>query len=176
MIIPNVEERLGTIVNRLKEWRIVKEEFLPVVYTDKVEDKQVLPTHFEGWKTFDAPYTLFQQETYFWFKASFTISRQHQNQKAYFRLDNHIDGHFEASSIRPQGLIYLNGKLVQGIDINHGEVFLEDGWYEMYLLFYSHSFERYLPMDFSVTYVDARIVRNGIPQAPFRRGLEVASS
>ena len=157
MIIPNVEERLSTIVNRLSYWRVVKTEFLPVQYTDIVEDKQVLPTSFKEWKSFDAPYTIYEKEKYYWFKANFTIARQHADQKAYFRLNTHIDTRFNSSTIRPQGLIYFNGKLVQGIDINHGEVLLEDGEYEMYLLFYTHNFERSLPLDFSIAYTENRL-------------------
>ena len=157
MITPNVEERLETVINQLRGWRTVKREFLPVTYTDVVRDKKVLPTKQDGWKSFDPPYTIFQTEKYFWFKANFTVKRENEHQKAYFFLDMHINGHMVSSTIRPQGLLYLNGELVQGIDINHGDVLLADGEYEMYLLFYSHTFDRYLPLDFSITYVDERI-------------------
>ena len=157
MLIPNIEERLETIVNKLRDWRTVKTEFLPVLYTDEVLDKQVLPTDYTGWRNFDAPYTIYETEKYYWFKANFQIKREHAGQKAYFFLDNHFNGQFVSSTIRPKGLIYFNGKLMQGIDINHGDVLLEDGEYEMYLLFYSHTFDRYLPMDFSIKYVDERI-------------------
>ncbi len=157
MITPNVEERLSTALDRLKSQIIVRQEFLPVLYTDVVLDKQTLPTDFTGWQTFDAPYTLYETDKYFWFKASFSIHRETPYQKAYFHLDNHIDGRFVACSIRPQGLIYFNGKMTQGIDINHGEVLLPDGDYEMYLLFYTHFFNRYLPMDFSIEYRDERV-------------------
>ena len=157
MITPNIEERIATILDRLKAFRIVKQEFLPTQYTDVVTDKQVLPTDFEGWQSFDAPYTLYERDKYYWFKAKFSIRRENPHQKAYFYLDNHIDTSCNSSTIRPQGLIYFNGKLTQGIDINHGDVLLEDGEYEAYLLFYTHLFIRYLPMDFSITYTDARV-------------------
>ncbi|MBQ8726680.1 MAG: alpha-mannosidase [Clostridia bacterium] len=157
MIIPNVEERIEKVVSLLSGWRLVKKEFLPVLYTDEVVDKQVLPTCFSGWKTFDAPYTIYEQDKYFWFKASFTIKRQNHDQKAYFYLDTGIDPRFVSSTIRPQGLLYLNGKLIQGVDINHGDVLLEDGDYEAYLLFYSHTFIKQLTLDFSVRYEDEKI-------------------
>ena len=155
MIIPNIEERLETVLNKLQQWRVVKTDFLPVLYTDEVKDKQTLPTDFDGWKTFDAPYTLYNKEQYYWFKANCKVQRENAHQKAYFRLDNHIVG--VASTIRPQGLFYLNGEVTQGIDINHGDVLLEDGEHEVYMIFYTHTFERYLPMDFSIQYVDERI-------------------
>ena len=157
MIIPNIEERLITVINKLRNWRIVKEEFLPVVYTDEVNDKKVLPTGYTNWKTFDPPYTIFEQEKYFWFKSEFQIKTDNEHQKGYFIADTHIDISRNSSTIRPQGLFYANGELVQGIDINHGDVYLKDGKYQTYLLFYTHTFDRSLPLDFSIRYIDERI-------------------
>ena len=158
MIIPNMEERVQSIINRLSYWRVVLREFVSVEYTDTVVDKQKLPVDCTDWKPFAPPYTVYETEKYYWFKTKFTVKRANAHQKAYFCLDTHIGG--VSSTIRPQGLLYLNGKVVQGIDINHGDVMLEDGEYEMYLLFYTHTFDRYLPMDFAVHYVDERV--NGL--------------
>ena len=157
MILPNIEERLETAINKLREWRVVKREFLPVEYTDEVGNKTILPTGYNGWKPFPAPYALYETESYYWFKAKFTIQREREGQKAYLCLDNHIYRYLDGGTIRPQGLLYLNGKATQGIDINHGDVLLDDGDYEMYLLFYTHTFERYLPMEFSIRYTDTRV-------------------
>lgn len=157
MITPNVEERIETAVNKLRQWRIVGGDFLPTLYTDKVLDKKVLPKEVTEWQTFNPPYTLYEQEKYYWFKANFTVKRKDNHQKAYLCVDTHIDISRNSSTIRPQGLLYLNGEIVQGVDINHGDVLLEDGDYEMYLLFYTHTFIRHLPLDFSVRYIDSRI-------------------
>ena len=157
MIAPNIEERLITIINKLRDWRVVRQEFLPVVYTDEVKDKKVLPTNQKNWKTFDPPYTIYEQEKYFWFRANFSIKTENEHQRGYFIADTHIDISSNSSTIRPQGLFYANGELMQGVDINHGDVLLKDGEYETYLLFYTHSFNRSLPLDFSIRYVDERI-------------------
>lgn len=157
MIAPNIEERLITVINKLREWRIVRQEFLPVVYTDEVKDKKVLPTNQKNWKTFDPPYTIYEQEKYFWFRANFSLKTENEHQRGYFIADTHIDISCNSSTIRPQGLFYANGELMQGVDINHGDVLLKDGEYETYLLFYTHSFNRSLPLDFSIRYVDERI-------------------
>lgn len=157
MITPNVEERLATVLNKLGEWRVVKRRNLPVEYTDNIIDKQILPTKQTDWQAFIPPYTLYETEKYYWFKAQFSIQREHAGQKAYISIDTHIERYLDAGTIKPQGLLYLNGKLVQGIDINHKEVLLQDGQYEMYLLFYTHLFDRYLPVDFSIKYIDTRV-------------------
>ncbi|MBQ7374230.1 MAG: alpha-mannosidase [Clostridia bacterium] len=160
MIKPNLEERLETVVNKLRDLKIVSDERLPVLYTDEIGDKTVLPTDRKEWKTFDKPYTIYEQEKYFWFKSKFKVQRQNEFQKAYFCLDTHFDWNTNASTIRPQGIFYLDGKINQGVDINHGDVYLEDGEHEIYIIFYSHTFNRYLPMDFTIRYVDERI--NGL--------------
>ncbi|MBQ4099466.1 MAG: alpha-mannosidase [Clostridia bacterium] len=160
MIKPNLEERLETIVNRLRDLRIISDERLPVLYTDEIGDKTVLPTDRKNWKTFDEPYTIYEQEKYFWFKANFKVHRQNEHQKAFFCLDTHFDWNTNSATIRPQGIFYLDGKIDQGVDINHGDVLVDDGEHEIYIIFYSHTFNRYLPMDFSIRYIDERI--NGL--------------
>ena len=140
MLNLNIEEKLITTVKRLDELRAVKKEGLSVYVTDKVEDKQVLPTAFSAWTSFDAPFMLFEQEKYYWFKASFEVKDVKETEKAFLCIETFIDG--VACTIRPQGLLYLNGKLIQGVDINHTDILLEKGKYEMYLLFYTHTFIR----------------------------------
>ena len=104
MITPNVEERLETVVELLKKWRIRKREFLSVLYTDNVYDKQTIPVGYGDWQTFGSPYTIYEKEKYYWFKASFEIKREHSQQKAYFCLDTHIVG--VASTIRPPDYVW----------------------------------------------------------------------
>ena len=157
MIIPNVEERISTILEKCKAWRILKQEGFPVQYTDEVGDKTLLPTGQEAWKPFEPPYTLYQTESYYWFRGRARVETTNPYQKAYLCVDTHIDGRWVSCTIRPQGLLYLNGNLVQGVDINHVDVAVEDGEYDLCLLFYTHTFDRYLPVDFYVRYVDERI-------------------
>lgn len=151
----DLEEKFKTALNTLCALRYVKKEPLSVLYTDEVRDKQVLPTDYENWQTFDAPFTLFETDKYYWFKANFEIPKHEEYEKVYLHIDTFIDG--VASTIRPQGVLYLNGELTQGIDINHPEVLLKAGKYEMYLLFFTHTFIRSLPVHFTIQYVDERI-------------------
>ncbi len=155
MLRLNLEEKLETTVNKLYEHRVVKAEQLAVEYTDEVGDIQVLPVENTSFQPFLQPYTLFETDKYFWFKGSFEIKKSNAHQRAFFCVETFIDG--VASTIRPQGLLYLNGELVQGVDINHTEVMLQEGKYEMYLLFYTHTFVRSLPVYFSIKYIDGRV-------------------
>ena len=155
MLNLNIEEKLITTVKRLNELRTVKKERIPVWITDEIIDKQVLPTDCCSWTPFDEPFMLFEQEKYYWFKASFDVQDVKETENVFLCIETFIDG--VACTIRPQGLLYLNGKLIQGIDINHTDILLKEGKYEMYLLFYTHTFIRSLPVYFSLKYVEKRI-------------------
>lgn len=152
----NIEEKLITAVKKLDSLRAVRRETVEVWITDEVQDKKILPTERTSWERFSEPYTLFRQEQYYWFKAKFDVQSFDENtEKAFLCIETFIDG--VACTIRPQGLLYLNGKLIQGIDINHTDVRLQKGSYEMYLLFYTHTFIRSLPVHFSLKYTDTRV-------------------
>lgn len=152
----NIEEKLITAVKKLDALRAVRREAVEVWITDEVQDKKILPTERTSWERFSEPYTLFRQEQYYWFKAKFDVRSFDENtEKAFLCIETFIDG--VACTIRPQGLLYLNGKLIQGIDINHTDVRLQKGSYEMYLLFYTHTFIRSLPVHFSLKYTDTRV-------------------
>lgn len=156
MLSLNIEEKLITAVKKLDSLRAVRRETVEVWITDEVQDKKILPTERTSWERFSEPYTLFRQEQYYWFKAKFDVRSFDENtEKAFLCIETFIDG--VACTIRPQGLLYLNGKLIQGIDINHTDVRLQKGSYEMYLLFYTHTFIRALPVHFSLKYTDTRV-------------------
>lgn len=74
----------------------------------------------------------------------------------YFQLLTGCEGEWDAKN--PQGLVYLNGKMVQALDVNHTDVPLEpETYYDMYIYFYVGMHEnsvRFLP---SLCLLDTRI-------------------
>ncbi len=62
---------------------------------------------------------LFEQEKYYWFVGEFEVDAL-EGQKPYFCVETFIHG--VANTIRPQGILYLDGEIAQGIDINHTRV------------------------------------------------------
>lgn len=154
MINPNIEEKLEVVVKRLSEYRVTDEIPLEVFYTDGTGERHRLPEVGEKWKKFERPYVLFEEEKYYWFRCKFSVEKPAKGKRTYLSINTFIQA---SATIRPQGLLYLNGKAVQGIDVNHTDVLLTDGEYEMYLLFYTHTFGRILPLYFSLKTVDESI-------------------
>ena len=132
----------------------------------------------KGFKNFCSPRLIYHSDSYYWFKCNFSINKIDKNNNAYFCVDIPTDipdsrirragiKYFEGKRklfrntedfLLPQGLLYLNGKLIQAIDINHSEVKIDkNGKYEMYLYLYSDNFDNAYHLDFSVKYRDKRI-------------------
>ena len=159
MITPNIEEKLSTVCSKLNTLQQIARIDFAVQYAPCDADcRHVLPTACTDWQEFCYPYYLFEQNKYYWFRAKFTVPELQPHQKAYLCVETFIGG--AASTIRPQGLLYLNGKEVCGIDINHTDVLLDGaGEYEMYLHFYTHVFGTGFPLYFSVKIRDERITQ-----------------
>ena len=65
-----------------------------------------------------------------------TPKRKTEHQKIYFDVKTGREGQWD--SCNPQGLLFLNGKAVQGMDINHTDAELQfDTEYDLYLYFYT---------------------------------------
>ena len=154
-----LEEKLETLVRLLSKWRVSKEIFpLKVSYLEVKNPHLNAVKKMKGWKVFNEPYTLFKADTYLWFKGEFTVNKNNdQNTKSYLSINTFSD-QFKDGSRRPQGILYLNDQLIQGIDRNHPDVLInKDGHYTFYLYFYTHEFGQALPLHFSLKYCDKRV-------------------
>lgn len=88
------------------------------------------------WKTFDENDRIYGPDKHYWFRTKFRTPSDVCGKDIFVEI---IMGHFETWDLSaPQGLLYLNGEMIQGIDINHRKVKLEyDTEYELYLYMYS---------------------------------------
>ena len=104
-----------------------------------------------------APDTLLSgRDGHFWFHTEFTTPKAEEGKELYFQLLTGCEGEWDAKN--PQGLVYLNGKMVQALDVNHTDVPLEpETYYDMYIYFYVGMHEnsvRFLP---SLNLLDTRV-------------------
>ncbi|MCQ2742929.1 MAG: alpha-mannosidase, partial [Bacilli bacterium] len=155
MIQPNVEQLVGRAVSTLGE--AIRISFTPlndVYITDEVGDTNELPLK-ANWKFFPVPHLFFEQNKYYWLKTEFDVPETDADHEYRFCAYTYIDNHV-ASTIRPQGLLYLNEEIVQGIDVNHTEVYLKAGHYSLLMLFYTHQFGGNIPLDFGLSLIDKR--------------------
>ena len=102
--------------------------------TRKIEELQnveICPTGYkvgneppqDGWEPYDIRIPLTGDDAHFWLRAAFRTPSVSENEYLILRAVTGREGGWDATN--PQGLLYLNGKMVQGYDTNHTEAFLD---------------------------------------------------
>ncbi len=111
----------------------------------------------DGWQPFDSRVPFFgKDDIHYWFKASFKTPAVDEHHQLFFTQTTGREGQWDA--INPQGLLYLNGKMVQGLDTNHTEAYLEpDTDYDMLDYVYILSGKDQVYIRLSLISVDTRI-------------------
>ena len=79
----------------------------------------------DPWLPWTSMDTLQGRDAHYWFRRRFTAPAAERGQQLFFRLRTGREA--EWASINPQGLVYLNGEIIQGLDANHDSVLLEPG-------------------------------------------------
>lgn len=87
------------------------------------------------WRPFEAGTRLEGVDAHFWFRTGFDTPAAQEGKQIAFSLKTGREGQWDAEN--PQCIVYLNGALVQGMDVNHTQVLLEYGQhYDMQIYFY----------------------------------------
>ena len=129
-----LHEKIRVIVQQLAQLR----QTPPV----PLEDVTYLPAGYKTsntppageWLPWDRESVVRGKDAHYWFHCRFTAPPAQAGRQLFFHLETGCDG-FDA--VCPQGLLYLNGEMVQGLDINHQEVLLTPGTeYDAYLYLY----------------------------------------
>lgn len=108
-----------------------------LLYTEcGYKSKTPLPVVDGAWKKFDRNDRVGGVDRHFWFSTKFKAPDCLPNQQAVFEVTTGKEGEWDATN--PQGILYLNGKLIHGLDVNHrhAELVPSDD-YEMMLYFYT---------------------------------------
>lgn len=77
----------------------------------------------DGWTAYDINVPLTGDDAHFWFRAALRTPCVADNEYLILRAVTGREGKWDATN--PQGLLYLNGKMVQGYDTNHTEAFVD---------------------------------------------------
>ena len=77
------------------------------------------------WTPWDRGESYQGKDAHYWFRRRFTAPEARPGQALYFQLETGTESGWDAVS--PQGILYFNGELVQGLDIHHRRALLEPG-------------------------------------------------
>ena len=99
--------------------------------------KSGLPTVDESWNKIGYDTIMSGVDRHFWtHKKITTPKRERDDTRVYFELRTGREGQWDAKN--PQGLVYLNGKIVQGLDTNHTDLLLDfDKEYDIFVYMYT---------------------------------------
>lgn len=77
----------------------------------------------DGWRPYDVNIPLTGDDAHFWLRTKFHTPPLAENEYLILRTNTGREGMWDATN--PQGLLYLNGKITQGLDTNHTDAYLE---------------------------------------------------
>ena len=109
----------------------------------------------EGWMPYE-PGTLLQgKDCHFWFRATLHTPKAEPDTESFLRCT--AGQAYEWDYPDPQGLVYLDGKMVQGCDRNHSDIFLEpDRTYQLHYYFYLGMKQTRVPVNFFLCVLDTK--------------------
>lgn len=114
-----------------------------------------LPSDDADWQPFTADTRMTGRDAHYWIRASFKTPPKKDNTSYYIKCTTGFEGQPDATN--PQGLVYLNGEMVQGVDTNHTEIYLEpDTEYTMYNYFYLGLLKNNVPLCMAMYELDER--------------------
>ncbi|GMQ59035.1 alpha-mannosidase [Vallitalea sediminicola] len=119
-------ERIGKLLEEMKELRYVKKNTLESIQMKEGLYKEIREADesAEPWKTFSKDDRWGGKDKYAWFRGEFNVTEEYANKKLVYQVLTGKEGEWDANN--PQFLIFVNGKLVQGLDINHTEIILSN--------------------------------------------------
>lgn len=121
-----IEDRISVICNELKELAFVKKEPVKGVvykkglyfYPHEADESA------EPWEEFDSK-TMhwYGPDKHYWFRAEYTVPKSMDGKTLYLKVATQVD-HWDYAK-NPQFLLFVNGQMTQGMDLNHQTVMLE---------------------------------------------------
>lgn len=130
------QDKIRVITDQLHQLRISVAEVLDgIVYCPSGYKETNAPP--EGpWRSWDPKDTFGGHDAHYWFHKQFAAPAPQPGKELYIKVTTGYEGNWDA--VNPQGIVYLNGVLTQGVDVNHQYVRLEPGTeYDMYVYMYT---------------------------------------
>lgn len=139
-------------LKRLSEktvYEIPELQFVPWDYKKAGER----PTPDENWRPFARFERVQGKDKHFWFYTALKTPTILQNEQLFLELITGREGQWDATN--PQGLLYLNGEIVQGLDTNHRQAAVKpDTEYEILLYFYTGMIDSHVEVMMNLKSVD----------------------
>ena len=131
-------ERAGVMLQFLKSY-IDGDSYALSDFSYKKTDYKVgsdLPNVDETWGTFSADDIFSGYDEHAWFYKKVVIPAHLKNKNIYLHFSTNVYGW---DAVNPQFIVYINGKIVQALDVNHTMVKLDSSLDEFDLYLYAYT-------------------------------------
>lgn len=118
-----VKERIGKLLKELEGYTLRGEIRLTHYRWKKTAERGLEMADTFGWEEFDTevtPWKGFREKV--WFATDITLPAELEGEEVFFCISTGAEGSWDA--VNPQIYFYLDGKLVQGLDVNHREALI----------------------------------------------------
>ena len=120
-----LDKRVGVICNELKKIKV--KQVFPLLKWQYKEGNFIHPKDAmeaeAPWEDFDCE-TMhwYGKDRHYWFKTTYTVPQELDKKSMWIRVSSQIDEWDDGRN--PQFLLFVNGEIMQGIDMNHRECLL----------------------------------------------------
>lgn len=146
-------EKVLSEINMLRRKKLVN--LLPAdVLACEYKKNNILPKVDENWETYEIGQRFGGYDKHFWIYKKFVTPACEKHNQLKFSLATTYA--YTLRDMRnPQCILYINGKMVCGLDLNHLEYDLEpETEYEMYIYLYTGLYEAYYDLDMGIVACD----------------------
>lgn len=151
-----LEERIQKNCEQL--WLVAHQKLYDIAQVEYLESNgykqnNVIPT--DGWQAFPVGSRVHGRDAHFWFRCTLHTPKEKPHTTYYVKYTTGFEGQWDATN--PQGLVYVNGEMVQGCDTNHTDVYLDaDTDYSLHNYFYVGLTDAWIPLETSLYALDER--------------------
>ena len=152
-------EKINVILKELKECIFHKEfsvDHFRYAECGYMTDAKSVSDKSLSWQDFEKGMRFGGVDKHFWVNFSLKTPPKKDNFECVLAV--HTGNAADWDAVNPQGLVYLNGKIEQGLDTNHTEVLLEyDREYDISIYFYTGMKGGLFDLDISLSSIDKRV-------------------
>ena len=182
-------EKIKLNINAIGASRTVLSQKLEDVWFQASDYKEHSGIPINGWEKYDLSTRFSEIDRHYWFKINIHTPKVEMGKSVYFKLNTGREEQWAADN--PQGLVYVNGHIVQALDTNHHTVKLQpDTDIELVCYYYTGMFNEksyFIPSlvviddyieelyyDLLVPFETAKILPNDKERIETLRDLEIA--
>lgn len=130
------EKQIETTIKFLDSARKSILDEIPYRYIETgYKQNNLLPRVTEDWCSSEENNTFFGWDRHYWFYAQLTTPAAINGKRPYLYISKTFENN---DLVNPQSIVYINGEMICGLDVNHREIELEFGRdYEIYIYYYT---------------------------------------